>query len=106
MTGFSMDDNYIYFGFTLLNLSLLKHSTSFLTNSVTTILEWVEDELKKACVFIGLLTDELRSFSQISQQQLIRVEEEISLRTTHLAVMVHRLQKMSNLQLKNVDLQQ
>jgi CheY-like chemotaxis protein len=77
----------------------------FLMNSLTTILEWVEDEPDKAGVFIELLADEFRSFSQISQKLLILVKEEIALCKTHMEVMGYRLQKTFNLQLENVDLQ-
>src|SRR5262245_59005727 len=72
-----------------LEVQLLKRSIQphFLMNALTSILEWVEVEPKRAARFIEALADEFRLLSKISAEKLIPLELEVQLFRTHLSVM-------------------
>jgi hypothetical protein len=75
----------------------------FLMNSLTTILEWVEVQPEKAGQFIELLAEEFRLFNQISSENLISMDKEVTLCRLHLEVMGFRMQKVFKLDLENVN---
>lgn len=77
---------------TRLRLELLKKNIQphFLMNTLTSLMEWVEEEPKKGVQFIEALAKEFDLFNQIEDQTLIPIEQEIALCRSHLEIMQYR----------------
>ncbi|MBO3697250.1 sensor histidine kinase [Roseivirga sp. E12] len=77
---------------TRLRLELLKKNIQphFLMNTLTSLLDWVEESPKKGVLFIEALAKEFDLFNQIEDQTLIPIAQEIALCKTHLEIMEYR----------------
>ncbi len=77
---------------TRLRLELLKKNIQphFLMNTLTSLIDWVEEEPKKGVLFIEALAKEFDLFNQIEDQTLIPIGQEIALCRTHLEIMAYR----------------
>lgn len=77
---------------TRLRLELLKKNIQphFLMNTLTSLIDWVEEAPKKGVLFIEALAKEFDLFNQIDDQTLIPIAQEIELCRTHLEIMEYR----------------
>lgn len=77
---------------TRLRLELLKKNIQphFLMNTLTSLIDWVEESPKKGVLFIEALAKEFDLFNQIEDQTLIPITQEIALCRTHLEIMEYR----------------
>lgn len=77
---------------THLRLELLKKNIQphFLMNTLTSLIDWVEESPKKGVLFIEALAKEFDLFNQIENQTLIPISQEIALCRTHLKIMEYR----------------
>ncbi|GAB5532881.1 MAG: hypothetical protein Roseis3KO_46580 [Roseivirga sp.] len=77
---------------TRLRLELLKKNIQphFLMNTLTSLIDWVEESPKKGVLFIEALAKEFDLISQMEDQRLIPIAQEIDLCRTHLEVMKYR----------------
>jgi len=77
---------------TRLRLELLKKNIQphFLMNTLTSLIDWVEEAPKKGVLFIEALAKEFDLISQMEDQTLIPIAQEIDLCRTHLEVMKYR----------------
>ncbi|MEP3210028.1 MAG: histidine kinase [Maribacter sp.] len=77
---------------TRLRLELLKKNIQphFLMNTLTSLIDWVEEAPKKGVLFIEALAKEFDLFNQIEDQTLIPIAQEIALCRTHLEIMEYR----------------
>ena len=77
---------------TRLRLELLKKNIQphFLMNTLTSLIDWVEEVPKKGVLFIEALAKEFDLFNQIENQTLIPITQEIALCRTHLEIMEFR----------------
>lgn len=77
---------------TRLRLELLKKNIQphFLMNSLTSLIDWIEETPKKGVLFIEALAKEFDLFNQIENKTLIPIAQEIALCRTHLEVMEYR----------------
>ena len=77
---------------TRLRLELLKKNIQphFLMNTLTSLIDWVEESPKKGVLFIESLAKEFDHFNQIEEQTLIPISQEIALCRTHLEIMEYR----------------
>lgn len=77
---------------TRLRLELLKKNIQphFLMNTLTSLIDWVEESPKKGVLFIESLAKEFDLFNQIENQTLIPITQEIELCRTHLEIMAYR----------------
>lgn len=77
---------------TRLRLELLKKNIQphFLMNTLTSLMDWVEEAPKKGVLFIEALAREFDLFNQIEDQTLIPIEQEIALCRSHLEIMAYR----------------
>ncbi|MBG6129494.1 hypothetical protein IWQ47_001203 [Aquimarina sp. EL_43] len=77
---------------TRLRLELLKKNIQphFLMNTLTSLIDWVEEAPKKGVLFIEALAKEFDLFNQIENQTLIPISQEIALCRTHLEIMEYR----------------
>ncbi|WP_416865701.1 MAG: histidine kinase [Imperialibacter sp.] len=77
---------------TRLRLELLKKNIQphFLMNTLTSLIDWVEESPKKGVLFIEALAKEFDLFNQIENQTLIPIAQEIALCRTHLEIMAYR----------------
>ncbi|MEQ8712307.1 MAG: histidine kinase [Cyclobacteriaceae bacterium] len=77
---------------TRLRLELLKKNIQphFLMNTLTSLMDWVEESPKKGVLFIEALAKEFDLFSQIEDKTLIPIGQEIALCRTHLKIMEYR----------------
>ncbi|MEW7292090.1 histidine kinase [Aquimarina sp. 2304DJ70-9] len=77
---------------TRLRLELLKKNIQphFLMNTLTSLIDWVEETPKKGVLFIEALAKEFDLFNQIENQTLIPIAQEIALCRTHLEIMEYR----------------
>jgi sensor histidine kinase YesM len=77
---------------TRLKLELLKKNIQphFLMNTLTSLIDWVEEAPKKGVLFIEALAKEFDIFNQIEDQTLIPVTQEIALCRSHLEIMEYR----------------
>ncbi|MES2321582.1 MAG: histidine kinase [Pseudomonadota bacterium] len=71
----------------LLRRSLQPH---FLMNSLTMVMEWIEQQPSKAVLFIEALADEFRQLNACADKKLIPLSEELALCRSHLAIMGYR----------------
>ena len=77
---------------TRLRLELLKKNIQphFLMNTLTSLIDWVEEAPKKGVLFIEALAKEFDLFNQIEDQTLIPITQEIELCRQHLEIMKYR----------------
>jgi hypothetical protein len=77
---------------TRLRLELLKKNIQphFLMNTLTSLIDWVEEAPKKGVLFIEALAKEFDLFNQIENQTLIPISQEIALCRQHLEIMEYR----------------
>ncbi|MEO9483993.1 MAG: histidine kinase [Ekhidna sp.] len=77
---------------TRLRLELLKKNIQphFLLNTLTSLIDWVEEAPKKGVLFIEALAKEFDLFNQIENQTLIPISQEIALCRQHLEIMKYR----------------
>ncbi|MFP2994789.1 histidine kinase [Spongiivirga sp. MCCC 1A20706] len=77
---------------TRLRLELLKKNIQphFLMNTLTSLIDWVEESPKKGVLFIEALAKEFDLFNQIENQTLIPITQEIELCRSHLKIMEYR----------------
>lgn len=77
---------------TRLRLELLKKNIQphFLMNTLTSLIDWVEEAPEKGVLFIEALAKEFDLFNQIEDQTLIPISQEIDLCRTHLEIMEYR----------------
>lgn len=77
---------------TRLRLELLKKNIQphFLMNTLTSLMDWVEESPKKGVLFIEALAKEFDLLHQIEDQTLIPISQEIALCRTHLEIMEYR----------------
>ena len=77
---------------TRLRLELLKKNIQphFLMNTLTSLIDWVEETPKKGVLFIEALAKEFDLFNQIESQTLIPIAQEIALCRNHLRIMKYR----------------
>lgn len=77
---------------TRLRLELLKKNIQphFLMNTLTSLIDWVEEAPKKGVLFIEALAKEFDLFNQIEDQTLIPITQEIALCRAHIEIMQYR----------------
>lgn len=77
---------------TRLRLELLKKNIQphFLMNTLTSLIDWIEETPKKGVQFIEALAKEFDLFNQIENKTLIPITQEIDLCRTHLELMEYR----------------
>ncbi|MDY8136012.1 histidine kinase [Aquimarina sp. 2201CG5-10] len=77
---------------TRLRLELLKKNIQphFLMNTLTSLIDWIEETPKKGVLFIEALAKEFDLFNQIENKTLIPITQEIALCRTHLEIMEYR----------------
>jgi len=75
-----------------LQLELIKKNIQphFIKNTLTSLIDWVEESPKEGTAFIQALADEFDIINDISEQALIPVRQEIELCKRHLSVMQFR----------------
>jgi LytS/YehU family sensor histidine kinase len=88
-----------------LELELLRRRIAphFLMNTLNALAEWVESDPKTGVKMIEALAEEFRLLSQISDQPLIPLSEEIALCRRHLEVMSYRVDRPFSLSVRDVD---
>lgn len=77
---------------TRLKLELVKKNIQphFLMNTLTSLMDWVEEAPKKGVLFIEALAREFDLFNQMENEKLIPITQEIALCKTHLEIMKYR----------------
>lgn len=77
---------------TRLRLELLKKNIQphFLMNTLTSLIDWIEEAPKKGVLFIEALAKEFDLFNQIESKTLIPITQEIALCRSHLEIMEYR----------------
>ncbi len=77
---------------TRLRLELLKKNIQphFLMNTLTSLIDWIEESPKKGVLFIEALAKEFDLFNQIENKTLIPITQEIELCRRHLEIMEYR----------------
>lgn len=68
----------------LLQKSLQPH---FLMNTLTAVMEWIEQDPATGVRFLQALAEELRAFSEVANEKLIPVNRELELCRAHLEIM-------------------
>ncbi|GAA4271541.1 hypothetical protein GCM10022258_08350 [Aquimarina gracilis] len=93
---------------TRLRLELLKKNIQphFLMNTLTSLIDWVEESPKKGVLFIEALAKEFDLFNQIENQTLIPITQEIALCRTHLEIMEYRKEINYSWQEEGIDVEQ
>ncbi|AXT20456.1 hypothetical protein D7030_04865 [Flavobacteriaceae bacterium AU392] len=72
-----------------LELDLIKKSIQphFLMNTLTSVIEWIEQEPKKSVQFVEALAEEFRLLERVSNKKLVTLKEELELCELHLKIM-------------------
>ncbi|MBG6129591.1 hypothetical protein IWQ47_001106 [Aquimarina sp. EL_43] len=93
---------------TRLRLELLKKNIQphFLMNTLTSLIDWVEESPQKGVAFIEALAQEFKLFNQIENQTLIPIGQEIELCRTHLNIMEYRKEIKYHWEEENIDADQ
>lgn len=93
---------------TRLRLELLKKNIQphFLMNTLTSLIDWVEEAPKKGVLFIEALAKEFDLFNQIEDQKLIPISQEIALCRAHLEIMEYRKEINYSWEDEGIDLEQ
>jgi uncharacterized membrane protein len=84
----------------LLRRSLQPH---FLMNSLTMVMEWIEQSPPKALQFIEALAAEFRLLNRCADQRLVSVADELALCRSHLDIMGYRKERIYQLEAGTVD---
>ena len=87
-----------------LEISLLKKSIQphFILNTLTSIEQWIVESPEAAIEFIDALAEEFQQLNDISNKQLIPIEDELELCRTHLKIMGFRHDLKFKLCTKNI----
>ncbi|PKV51290.1 sensor histidine kinase YesM [Aquimarina sp. MAR_2010_214] len=90
---------------TRLRLELLKKNIQphFLMNTLTSLIDWVEESPQKGVAFIEALAQEFKLFNQIDNHTLIPIGQEIELCRTHLNIMEYRKEIKYHWEEENID---
>ncbi|MCX2681843.1 histidine kinase [Galbibacter sp. EGI 63066] len=93
---------------TRLRLELLKKNIQphFLMNTLTSLIDWIEETPKKGVLFIEALAREFDLFNQIENKTLIPIAQEIALCRTHLEIMEYRKEINYSWQEEGIDIEQ
>lgn len=93
---------------TRLRLELLKKNIQphFLMNTLTSLIDWIEESPKKGVSFIEALAKEFDLFNKIENQTLIPIHQEIELCRTHLNIMEYRKEIKYLWEEENIDFEQ
>ncbi|MFK8060512.1 MAG: histidine kinase [Polaribacter sp.] len=77
---------------TRLKLELLKKSIQphFLMNTLTSLIDWIEEAPNKGVLFIQALADEFDLLNQVENETLISISQEIKLCKSHINIMKFR----------------
>jgi len=88
-----------------LQLELVKKNIQphFLRNTLTSLIDWIEESPQQGVVFIRALADEFDIMNSISEETLIPVRQEIELCKKHLEVMSFRKELSYKWEEKNID---
>jgi sensor histidine kinase YesM len=88
-----------------LQLELVKKNIQphFLRNTLTSLIDWIEESPQQGVVFIRALADEFDIMNSISEETLIPVRQEIELCKKHLEVMSFRKELNYKWEEKNID---
>ena len=88
-----------------LQLELIKKNIQphFLRNTLTSLIDWVEESPQQGVVFIRALADEFDIMNSISEETLIPIREEIELCQKHLQIMSFRKEICYDWEEKNID---
>lgn len=88
-----------------LQLELVKKNIQphFLRNTLTSLIDWIEESPQQGIVFIRALADEFDIMNSISEETLIPVRQEIELCKKHLEVMSFRKELSYKWKEKNID---
>ena len=88
-----------------LQLELIKKNIQphFLRNTLTSLIDWVEESPQQGVVFIRALADEFDIMNSIAEDTLIPIREEIELCRKHLEVMSFRKEVCYDWEEKNID---
>lgn len=93
---------------TRLRLELLKKNIQphFIMNTLTSLIDWIEESPKKGVLFIEALAQEFDLLNQIENKKLIPIAQEIALCRTHLEIMEYRKEIEYTWQEEGIDAQQ
>ncbi len=93
---------------TRLRLELLKKNIQphFLLNTLTSLIDWIEEAPKKGVLFIEALAKEFDLFNQIESKTLIPITQEIALCRTHLEIMEYRNEINYSLEEEGIDFEE
>lgn len=93
---------------TRLRLELLKKNIQphFLMNTLTSLIDWIEEAPKKGVLFIEALAKEFDLLNQIENQTLIPITQEIELCSAHLDIMAYRKEVNYTLDVEGIDSRQ
>ncbi|MCE7995193.1 MAG: histidine kinase [Roseivirga sp.] len=93
---------------TRLKLELVKKNIQphFLLNTLTSLVDWVEEAPKKGVMFIEALAKEFDLFNQIEDQTMIPITQEIELCKSHLEIMEYRKEISYFWEEEGIDLEQ
>jgi sensor histidine kinase YesM len=88
-----------------LQLELIKKNIQphFLRNTLTSLIDWVEESPQQGVVFIRALADEFDIMNSIAEETLIPIREEIALCQKHLQVMSFRKEVCYDWKEHNID---
>ncbi len=78
----------------------------FIMNTLTSVMEWIEQDAKTSIKFIQALADEFKILNSISTEKLISLEQEIDLCRVHLKIMSYRKGISYNLEISDVPLEE
>jgi len=88
-----------------LQLELLKKNIQphFLRNTLTSLIDWIEESPKQGVVFIRALAEEFDIMNTISEETLIPIRQEIELCRKHLEIMSFRKEVCYNWEEKDIN---
>ena len=88
-----------------LEIELLKRSIQphFIMNTLTAVMEWIEENPREGVRFLEALADELRIFGEVAGKPLITVARELDLCRSHLTIMGCRKGGSYDLETSGVD---
>jgi len=93
---------------TRLRMELLKKNIQphFLMNTLTSLIDWVEEAPKKGVLFIEALAREFDLINQMENQTLIPIAQEIALCRSHLEIMQYRKEMCYSWEEEGIDPEQ
>jgi sensor histidine kinase YesM len=88
-----------------LKMELIKKNIQphFIKNTLTSLIDWIEESPKQGIVFIQALSNEFELLNQISEVTLIPIDKEIALCKTHLTIMQFRKEVKYNWTEEHID---